>query len=89
MIELLITIFFGALAGWLASIIMNTNSQQGFILDVVVGIVGSFVGKWAFGMLGFSFALGPAWVYSLIVAVVGACILLLVVKLLTSLFSRR
>lgn len=33
----------GAVIGWLASIIMHTNSQQGLLLDIVVGVIGAFV----------------------------------------------
>ena len=44
MINFLIWIIAGALIGWLASIIMKTNSRQGLIADIIVGIVGAFVG---------------------------------------------
>jgi uncharacterized membrane protein YeaQ/YmgE (transglycosylase-associated protein family) len=44
MINFIIWIIVGALIGWAASIIMRTNSQQGLIADILVGIVGSFVG---------------------------------------------
>ena len=42
----IITIIVGALCGWLASIIMKTDGQQGIILNVVVGIVGAMLGGW-------------------------------------------
>jgi uncharacterized membrane protein YeaQ/YmgE (transglycosylase-associated protein family) len=43
----------GGLIGWVASMIMNTNAQQGVILNVVVGIVGAIVGGWLISpMLG-------------------------------------
>lgn len=44
MINFLIWIIVGALIGWVASIIMKTNSRQGLIADILVGIVGAFVG---------------------------------------------
>jgi uncharacterized membrane protein YeaQ/YmgE (transglycosylase-associated protein family) len=78
--DLIITIIMGAIAGWIASIIMKTNAEQGFILDVIVGIVGSMLGSWVFGLLGISIAAG--WVGSLITAIIGACILLLILKLI-------
>jgi len=42
----LIWIVLGGVLGWLASIVMRTNSQQGWILNIVVGIVGALIGGW-------------------------------------------
>ncbi len=75
-------IVFGALAGWIASIIMGKNKKMGAIANIVVGIVGAFVGGYimeffgAQGVTGFNFS-------SFLVAVVGAVILLFVVGLFT------
>ncbi len=44
MINFLIWIIVGAVIGWVASLIMRTNSRQGLIADIIVGIVGAFVG---------------------------------------------
>ena len=44
MIDFIIWIIVGALIGWAASIIMKTNNRQGLIADIIVGIVGAFVG---------------------------------------------
>ena len=44
--NLIIWIVLGGVIGWLASIVMKTDGQQGLILNVVVGIVGGFVGGW-------------------------------------------
>jgi uncharacterized membrane protein YeaQ/YmgE (transglycosylase-associated protein family) len=80
----LVWIIFGALAGWIASIIMGRNKQMGAIANIVVGIVGAFLGGYimdffgAKGVTGFNFS-------SFIVAVIGAVVLLFVVGL----FSRR
>ncbi len=46
MVNFLIWIVVGGIIGWLASMIMRTNAQQGLLLNVVVGIVGAFVGGW-------------------------------------------
>ncbi|KND46998.1 MAG: Transglycosylase associated protein [Parcubacteria bacterium C7867-004] len=79
--EFLIWIVFGAIAGWIASMIMKTNGQQGLILDIIVGIVGAVLGGWIMnqfgqaGVSGFNF-------YSLLVAVVGAVVLLAIVKMI-------
>ena len=44
MINFLIWIIVGAVIGWVASLIMRTNSRQGLIADIIVGIVGAFIG---------------------------------------------
>jgi uncharacterized membrane protein YeaQ/YmgE (transglycosylase-associated protein family) len=75
-------IVIGGLAGWLASLIMKTNDKQGLILNIVVGIIGGYLGGWLLGMFGVS-AAGFGLFGSLITAVVGACVLLLLVKLVT------
>lgn len=74
-------IIFGALAGWIASIIMGKNKKMGAIANIVVGIVGAFIGGWimsffgAQGVTGFNLP-------SLLVAIGGAVVLLFVVGLL-------
>ena len=84
MINFILWLVFGALVGWLASIVMRTDAQQGALLNIVVGIVGAFVGGLVFNFLGIggsslnnnNFSLG-----GLLVAFVGAVILLAVVNL--------
>ena len=44
--NLIIWLIIGGLIGWLASIVMKTNGQQGIVLNVIVGIVGAFLGGW-------------------------------------------
>lgn len=74
-------IVLGGIAGWLGSMVMGTDSSQGVMLNVIVGIIGAFVGGWLFtkfglaGVTGFNF-------YSLGVAVVGSVVLLWVVQLI-------
>ena len=78
--NILLWLLMGAVAGWIASLIMKTNRSQGTLIDIVVGIVGAFLGGWLFetfgqaGVTGFNF-------YSLLVAVVGAVVLLFLVRL--------
>lgn len=74
----------GGVIGWLASIMMNTNNQQGIFLNVVVGVVGAMLAGWFISpLVGFgtinqnNFSL-PA----LLVSFVGAVILQAIVKLL-------
>ena len=69
MLKLIGSLITGAIVGWIASKIMNTESS--LLRNIVVGIIGSFVGSFVFGLLGF-YAFG--WVANLVVSVVGACI---------------
>lgn len=68
----------GALAGWIASIIMKTNAQQGLLLDIIVGIVGAFIGGYVVRFFGVD--PDANLIISLITAVVGAVILLAIIK---------
>lgn len=79
--NIILWIIFGALAGWIASLIVKTNKQQGFLLDVLVGIVGAFLGGIIFGLFGASGVTGFN-LYSILVAIVGAVVLLWIVKAL-------
>jgi len=78
-VNILLWIIFGALAGWIASVIMGTRGQ-GVLVDIVLGIIGAFVGGWLFQQFGAQgvtgFNLG-----SLLVAVVGAIIIIAVARL--------
>ncbi len=73
----------GGLIGWLASIIMKTNAQQGMILNVVVGIVGSLLGGWFISpLLGAGTVnQGDFSIGGLVVSLIGAIILLAIVNL--------
>ena len=75
--NILLWIIFGAVAGWLASMIAKTS--QGLLVDIIVGIVGAFIGGFVFNAFG-SGGVSGFNLYSLLVAVVGAVILLLIVK---------
>jgi len=75
-------IIIGALAGWLASIAMKTNRQQGLLLDIVVGIIGALVGGFIFNALGIGGVTGFN-LWSLFVAFIGAVILLAIVRAVT------
>jgi uncharacterized membrane protein YeaQ/YmgE (transglycosylase-associated protein family) len=68
----------GAIAGWLAGVVMK-GGGFGLIGDIVVGIIGAFIGGWLFGVLGI-FAGGL--VGAVITAFVGACVLLFVIRLI-------
>lgn len=72
---ILLWIIFGALAGWIASVIMKTNSNQGTVSDIIMGIVGSVVGGLLMNLVGQSGVTGFN-LYSLVVAVIGAIVVI-------------
>ena len=81
----IITILVGALCGWLASMIMKTDAQQGAVANILIGIVGSILAQALFGNLlnlggdvagnGFSF-------WSIVWGVVGSVVLIAILKAL-------
>jgi uncharacterized membrane protein YeaQ/YmgE (transglycosylase-associated protein family) len=82
--NLLVTLIIGGVVGWLASIMMRTNAQMGILANVVVGIVGSFLGVAVANALGVRVATAPA---SWIVAILGAALLIALLRSL-GLFNR-
>ena len=72
---IILWIIFGAIAGWIASIVMKTNSSQGTAIDIVLGIVGAVVGGFLMGLLGQPGVTGFN-LYSFVVAVIGAVIVI-------------
>jgi len=83
MINFIIWIIVGAAIGWVASLIMKTNSRQGLIADIIVGIVGAFVGGYFLSPL-FNVSTineGNFSIPALLVSLGGAIILLAISKL--------
>lgn len=76
---ILLWIVFGALVGWIASLIMRTDAQQGAFLNVVVGIVGAVLGGWLMSLFGQTGVTGFN-IYSFVVALVGAIVLIMLVR---------
>lgn len=76
---IILWIVFGAIAGWIASMIVK--SQQGIVLDIIVGIVGALIGGWIMSLIGYGGVSGFN-IYSFIVAILGAIVLLVIVKAL-------
>ena len=68
-------IVLGALAGWIASIIMGTNARQGATANIIVGVIGAFIGGLVMNLFGQEGVTGFN-LYSIIVAIVGAVIAL-------------
>jgi len=73
------TIVIGGIVGWLASIVMKTNAQMGLIANILVGIVGSSLGFWLAGLLGFA---ATNAIVGYLIAVLGAAVLIGILKAL-------
>jgi uncharacterized membrane protein YeaQ/YmgE (transglycosylase-associated protein family) len=76
---IILWIIFGALAGWIASMIMKTDS--GAMMDIIMGIVGAVVGGFIMNILGQSGVTGFN-LYSMIVAVIGAIVVIYIGRML-------
>ncbi|MBN3793859.1 GlsB/YeaQ/YmgE family stress response membrane protein [Burkholderia sp. Ac-20392] len=74
---LIVWLVIGAIAGWLAGVLVK-GSGFGLLIDIVVGIVGAVIGGWLAGLLGIGFS---GMLGSIVIALIGAVILLLVIRL--------
>ena len=80
--NLIIWLIVGGILGWLASIVMRRDAQQGILLNVVVGIVGAFLGGFLLSpLLGAGTIMNDFSVMGLVVSFLGAVILLAIVNL--------
>jgi uncharacterized membrane protein YeaQ/YmgE (transglycosylase-associated protein family) len=79
MMNIIILIIFGAIVGWVASIIVGT--PDGLIVDIIVGILGSIIGGWLMSFFNSSGVDGFD-IYSFLVALLGSVVLLSIVKVL-------
>lgn len=75
-------VIFGALVGWIASLIMRTDKEQGAAANVVIGIVGAFLGGGIVGLLGDP-GLWGFHLTSLAVAILGAIVLIFFIRMLS------
>jgi uncharacterized membrane protein YeaQ/YmgE (transglycosylase-associated protein family) len=82
--DILVILLVGALAGWLGSMIF-TGGGLGLLGNIIVGILGSFVGYWLLGQLGVSF--GTGIIAAILTGALGAIVILAIVNLLFG--SRR
>jgi uncharacterized membrane protein YeaQ/YmgE (transglycosylase-associated protein family) len=81
----IIVIIVGAIIGWLASLIMHTDAQQGLFWNIIIGIVGALLGQWVFGTLlkiGTAASAGSFSFYGILWGVIGAVILIAILKAL-------
>ncbi|KHA64111.1 MULTISPECIES: GlsB/YeaQ/YmgE family stress response membrane protein [Sphingomonas] len=76
---IILWLIIGGVIGWIASMIMRTDAQQGIFLNIIVGIVGAFIG----GLIlsGGSINSAPLTLTSFIVSLLGAIVLLAIVNL--------
>jgi uncharacterized membrane protein YeaQ/YmgE (transglycosylase-associated protein family) len=80
--SIIVWVIFGALAGWIASMIAGTDAQQGLVANIVVGIIGAFIGGFIMHLFGKDGVDGFN-VYSMLVAVIGAVVLLFIFRAIT------
>lgn len=73
--NIILWLILGLIAGWLASVIMKTDRAQGTLMDIIFGVVGALVGGFVMNFFGQPGVTGFN-IYSLIVATVGAIILI-------------
>ena len=77
--NIIVWIIFGGLVGWIASLIMSTDGNQGILMNIIVGIGGALLGGFLARMLGLGTVDGFD-ITSLLIAIVGSIIILAVVK---------
>jgi uncharacterized membrane protein YeaQ/YmgE (transglycosylase-associated protein family) len=80
LLSIVLWIVLGALAGWIASMIMGRNASMGAIANIIVGIIGAFIGGFLMNLFGTAGVTGFN-LWSLLVAILGAVVLLFIVGL--------
>lgn len=84
--NILLWIIFGGLAGWIATLIVGQAASIGFFGNIIIGIVGAFIGGWIADQMGVEEGTdetqAPTTVESFLWAVVGAVVLLVLINLL-------
>jgi uncharacterized membrane protein YeaQ/YmgE (transglycosylase-associated protein family) len=80
----IIWIVVGGILGWLASLVMRTDAQQGLLLNIVVGIIGALLGGWLLAPIFGTGTINQSdfSISSLLVSFLGAVVLLAIVNLL-------
>lgn len=83
MINIIIWLILGGIIGWLASLVMRTDAEQGIIMNVVIGIIGAVLGGWLISPLFGEATInqGDFSIAGLFVSFLGAVILLAIVNL--------
>ena len=78
--DIIIWIVVGALVGWIASMIMKTDASMGALANIIVGILGAFIGGWVVNLFGTPPPAGQLSIPSILTAILGAVILLAILK---------
>lgn len=79
--NIIIWLVMGGIVGWIASIVMKTDGQQGIVMNVVIGIVGAVIGGWLIGpVVGAGSINQSLSAMSFVVSVLGAIILLAIIN---------
>lgn len=78
----IITLIVGGVAGWLASLLMNRDASMGILWNIVVGCVGSLIGNLVANQFGIAGSVQEFSIVGLVIAFVGAVVLLAIVNLL-------
>ncbi len=78
--DIILWVVLGALAGWLASIITGNDARQGWLGNIVVGIIGAFIGGFLLRLFGTDAGVSGFNISSLLTAILGAVILLALTK---------
>lgn len=79
----IIAIIVGGIIGWIASLIMRTDEEQGTLANIVVGIVGAVLARWIFGSLlgiGSAATAGSLSLWGILWGIVGAVVLIAILK---------
>jgi len=77
--SLIVILIVGLIAGWLAGKIMR-GSGFGIIGDIIIGIIGAFIGTWLWGALHLPM-IANFWVSAIVISTVGACVLIFIIGL--------
>ena len=77
----IIALIVGGVAGWLASMVMNRDASMGIFWNIVVGCIGSVVGNLIANQFGYAGSVQELSIQGLIIALIGAVVLLAIVNL--------
>lgn len=83
MMNIILLLIFGAVVGWIASLVMGSSNRQGLLMDIILGIIGSVVGGWLMSQFGQPGITGFD-LYSVVVGVIGAIILIYIGRMMSS-----
>lgn len=82
--DLIITLILAGLVGWIASMIMKTDAQMGWVANVIIGIIGGFIGTTLFGFVSPATPTDSGLnILGIVVGVMGACLAIFVWKILS------